>query len=559
MNPGDCYSFSLGPLQQAVSERLADWDLAGFIRRLWDRDHTLWSEEPRSELTDRLGWLGLPQSMHDEITTLDAFAREICAEDMRHAVLLGMGGSSLAPEVFQETFGNRTGYPELIVLDSTHPESVLKVERRIDLAHTLFLVASKSGSTLETLSFFRYFWQQVASASGEPGRRFVAITDPGSSLAELAAERGFRRVFETPPEVGGRYSALTFFGLVPAALIGLDIHSLLDQAGSMSATTRLSPPGVDNPALMLGAVLGEAAAGGRDKVTFVVSPSLAAFPAWLEQLIAESTGKDDRGIVPVAGEPPGDLERYGDDRLFVHLCLMSDQARSEDLLSFIDRAEEAGHPVIRIMLDDRDDLAREMFGWEVAVAAAGTVLGINPFDQPDVQLAKDFARKAMAGEPPEGSGPPGEVEVEEVKVEEVETLENALETWGASASPGDYIGIQAYLAPSGEAGERLQRIRELLHDRLRLATTLGYGPRFLHSTGQLHKGGPNSGLFLQLIDDPSDSLPVPETDYDFRTLIAAQALGDYQALKQRGRRILRVNLGADPVAGLALLEEVLRS
>jgi transaldolase/glucose-6-phosphate isomerase len=552
MNPGDFYSFSLGPIQRAVSERLADRSLQGFIQRMWERDHTLWSAEPLPELVDRLGWLGLPQSMHNEIAALDSFAREVRSETVQHVVLLGMGGSSLAPELFQRTFGNQPGYPELVVLDSTHPEAVLAVDRHIDPTRTLFLVASKSGSTLETLSFFRYFWHRVETASNEPGHHFVAITDPGSSLAQLAAERGFRRVFETPPEVGGRYSALTFFGLVPAALIGLDIHSLLDQAGSMSAATRLSPPGVDNPALMLGAAIGEASIGGRDKISFLVSPSLAAFPGWLEQLIAESTGKDDRGIVPVADEPLGDLASYGDDRLFVHLGLMADEPMSGDQHAFIDRAEEAGHPVIRIMLDEKEDLAREMFGWEVAVAVAGAVLGINPFNQPDVQLAKDFARKAMAGELEEGSD-----RVDEVRIEHADVFAGALDRWVASVSAGDYIAIQAYLALSEESAKRLQQIRGVLRDRYRLATTLGYGPRFLHSTGQLHKGGPNTGLFLQLVDEPSGELPVPETEYDFGALIAAQALGDYQALKQRGRRVLRLNFGADPEAGLAALREVL--
>lgn len=547
-------SLNLGAYQARVDERLQAWQVANFTRRLWCKDPTLWSPEPVPELTDRLGWLSLPETMHEQLDVLMAFADEVKAEGVRHAVLLGMGGSSLAPEVFQRTFGHAPGYPELIILDSTHPAAVRAVEAQIELDRALFLVSSKSGTTTETLAFFRYFWQQVSQVTGTPGGHFVAITDPGTPLEQLAQERSFRRVFQAPPDVGGRYSALTVFGLVPAALIGLDVHQLLDRAWRMAEASAFYVPEPENPGLILGAALGELALAGRDKVTFLAQPSLEAFPAWLEQLIAESTGKDGKGIVPVADEPLGPTEVYGPDRLFVHLRLEEDAGEDQD--TKVTALEAAGHPVIRIHLREKGDLGQEFFRWEVAVAAAGAVLGIHPFNQPDVQLAKDLARQAMVqgdtviGE--QGRGGEGEV-----SAAQTETLARALGIWLAEARPGDYVALQAYLAPTPETTAALQDIRLMLRDRLQLATTLGYGPRFLHSTGQLHKGGPNTGLFLQLVDDPVDELPVPETGYTFGTLIRVQALGDYQALMQRGRRVLRVHLGSDGVSGLKGLLEVL--
>ncbi len=555
----DRQRLQLGQYTDRVEKRMQAWREAHFLPRLWRKDHTLWSPTPEPELTDRLGWLTLPEIMHEHRDELVAFADEIKAEGVQHVVLLGMGGSSLAPEVFQRTFGNGAGYPELIVLDSTHPDAVRAVEDRIDLAHTLFLVSSKSGTTLETLSFFYYFWHQVNRITATPGRHFVAITDPETSLEDLARERGFRRIFSAPPDVGGRYSALSVFGLVPAALIGVDIHRLLDRAWVMVETCAFCAPESHNACLALGATLGELTLAGRDKVTLFTSPALAALPAWLEQLIAESTGKDGKGIVPVADEAVGAPEVYGDDRLFVYLSLAGEA--DPDMDRRIAALEAAGHPVVSIRLEEKADLGREFFRWEIAVAAAGAVLGIHPFNQPDVQLAKELARQAMAktGEPAEEAvGDDGT----EVAAERAEDLQQALEAWLAQARPGDYIALQAYLPPTQETTEALQRIRLTLRDRLRLATTLGYGPRFLHSTGQLHKGGPNTGLFLQLVDEPgalpAEALPVPETDYSFGALIRAQALGDYRALRQRGRRVLRVNLGRDIAGGLARLEGLLR-
>lgn len=544
-------------ISPAIAARLQAWQEAGFARRLWAKDHTLWSLTPLPELTDRLEWLDLPWAMTEQTGALTDFANTVKAAGIQHVVLLGMGGSSLAPEVFQRTFGNAAGYPALIVLDSTHPGAVAAVDAAIDPRATLFLVSSKSGTTTETLSLFWYFWRRVGERSSIPGAQFVAITDPGTPLVRLARERGFRQVFLAPPDVGGRYSALTVFGLVPAALIGVDVRRVLDRARGMAEA---SGPGVrcqDNPGLRLGAALGELTLAGRDKVTFFVPRALAALPSWIEQLIAESTGKDRKGIVPIVDEPPGTVDAYGRDRVFAHVRMTGGD--TPDLEASIRALEAAGHPVIHTELTEKADLGQEFFRWEVAVAAAGAVLGIQPFNQPDVQLAKDLAQQAMqrgsaATQPRTGKA----AMPDEVAADQREVLVGALRTWLVTARPGDYVGIHAYLAPTGATTAALQALRQTLRDRLRVATTVGYGPRFLHSTGQLHKGGPDSGLFLQIVDDPSHDLAVPETDYTFGALIRAQALGDLAALRQRGRRLVRVNLGRDVTGGLARLTEVVR-
>lgn len=545
---GSYKGLALGPYQGRVEGRIKDWEAARFAARLLAKDFTLWSPRPLPELADRLGWLELPRTMKGQLRDLSAFAEEIRAEGFAHVVLLGMGGSSLAPEVFQRTFGNREGYPELMVLDSTHPASVLEAERRLELARAFFLVSSKSGTTTETLSLFRYFWQRLKQIDERPGRRFAAITDPATPLERLAKERGFRRTFQAPPDVGGRYSALTVFGLVPAALIGVDVQAILERAERLSALAS----GSDNPSLALGAALGELAMAGRDKVTFFASRSLAALPVWIEQLIAESTGKDGKGIVPAVDEPMGPSEVYGTDRFFVCFHVSGDgRAEWEGRIGAL---EAAGHPVARIDLSDRSELGGEFFRWEVAVAAAGAILAIHPFDQPDVELAKQLARRAMEKK---GGGLEEGKREGVVGAEKREELAGALRAWLGQAAPGDYVGLQAYLPPTREITALSQEIRAKLRDRLRLATTLGFGPRFLHSTGQLHKGGPNTGLFLQLVDDPVEDVAVPESDYTFRALIRAQALGDFEALRQRGRRLLRVELGKDAVGGLESLNEAL--
>jgi transaldolase/glucose-6-phosphate isomerase len=541
----DAEHLALGEYESKVQERLKAWQSTKFSRRLWAKDYTLWSPMPASEITNRMGWLTLPETMQEQLQNILAFAREIRDEGFTHVVLLGMGGSSLAPDVFQHTFRNEPGSPELIVLDSTHPNAVRNVENQIDLSRTLFLVSSKSGTTTEPLSFFHYFWNRLGETGQEQGRHFGAITDPGTPLEKLAHERKFRRAFLATPDVGGRYSALTDFGLVPAALIGVDVKQVLDNAWTMAEACAAPVPSSENPGLKLGAALGEFVRAGRDKITFIASPSLKALPSWLEQLIAESTGKQGKGAVPVAGEALAGPEDYGSDRVFAHFSLKEEDEGAIE--SKLKKLEEAGHPHLCFRLDNKTDLGQEFFRWEMAVAALGSMLEINPFNQPDVELAKELARQAMTQHDSKGA------QVKTVRAEDGPGISAELTGWLKNARPNSYVAIQAYLPPAPELSQKLEGLQSLIRNRTRFATTLGYGPRFLHSTGQLHKGGPDTGLFLQLVDEISEDLPVPETDYTFGELIRAQALGDYQALKQRERKVLRVQLGKDAMAGIEQL------
>jgi transaldolase/glucose-6-phosphate isomerase len=549
----DRLELHLGSYGKRVDRRVAQWQQKQFSRRVWEKDHTLWSKELQPELTDRLGWLRLPEDMAKQVAGLTAFADKAKADGIKHVVLLGMGGSSLAPEVFQQTFGNAAGYPELRVLDSTHPAAIKAVEGRIDLAHTLFLVSSKSGTTTETNSFFFYFWDKLKEIENDPGAHFVAITDPGTALEKLAQERHFRATFNAPDDIGGRYSALTVFGLVPAALIGVDVGELLARARRMSDACGASAAAGQHPGLLLGAALGELTLAKRDKVTFLCSPSLSGFPSWVEQLIAESTGKDRKGIVPVAGEEMAPPESYDSDRFFVYLRMEGDENSSLDRQ--VAALEANGHPVARLDLQDKKDIGQEFFRWEFAVAAAGAAIGIHPFNQPDVQLAKDLAKKAMSETGAKG----GAKLKEEVAAADHDRLRQAVGAWLGKKKARDYIVVQAYINPSAENTAKLREISAAIQQRLGVATTVGFGPRFLHSIGQLHKGGPNSALVLQIVDQPSDNLTVPETNYTFDALIKAQALGDLAAMKQRRRRVLRVNLGSDATSGLNQLSEVLRA
>jgi transaldolase/glucose-6-phosphate isomerase len=552
LNPQELH---LGRLQRRVNRRLGEWQAQQFASRLWKKDYTLWSRELVPELTDRLGWLELPHTMEKQLDQLRAFSEKVKADGIRHAVLLGMGGSSLAPEVFQETFGSTGGYPELKVLDSTHPAAVKSLEAQLDLAHTLFLVSSKSGTTTETNSFFYYFWDKLKQLKDDPGNHFVAITDPGTPLEKLAQERKFRATFSAPEDVGGRYSALTVFGLVPAALIGVDLGAVLIRARRMSEACGATAQETHNPGLILGAALGELALAKRDKITFLYSPALIAFPSWVEQLIAESTGKDRKGIVPVANEPMGAPEKYGDDRFFIYFRFEGDENHVLDRQ--VAALQANGHPVVRLDLRDKHDLGQEFFRWEIAVAAAGAAIGIHPFNQPDVQLAKDLAKQAM--EKISAAKKSGVARKDEVAVADAEPFHRAVSSWLNSKKTRDYVVLQAYVNPTQEHAAKLQALCASLRDRLGIAATFGFGPRFLHSTGQLHKGGPNSALVLQIIDQPAANLAVPETNYTFDALIQAQALGDFTALKQRRRRVLRVNLGNDTEAGLNVLADALRA
>ncbi|MCI4342967.1 MAG: bifunctional transaldolase/phosoglucose isomerase [Thermoplasmata archaeon] len=542
---------SLGVEGARVTARLTEWQAARFGERFWRLDPTLWPAAPPKEVPDRMGWLSLPERMHHEVGELTAFAEEIRAEGIRHVVVLGMGGSSLAPDVFARVFGHRSGYPELHVLDSTHPEAVASLSRRIDPVRSLFLVSSKSGTTIEPLSFYRYFWEALQAAGAPPARHFVAITDPGTPLDQLAKDKGFRAVFRALPTVGGRYSALTHFGLVPAALAGVELGTLLDRARTMTEACGADIRVAENPGLRLGAILGEFATHGRDKLTFYASPEVAAFPDWVEQLVAESTGKIGKGIVPVVGEPRVSPDRYPPDRLFVEIN--SGDSTDPALAAHTARLVAAGHPVVRLRLSDPLGLGQEFFRWELAVAASGAVLGIDPYDQPDVELAKELARALMA-HPSESDG---SANVPTVTVADPVRLGHATKEWTDSGRTGDYVAIQAYLAPTDVTTHSLELLRARILDRQGVATTLGYGPRFLHSTGQLHKGGPDSGRFLQIVDSPRHDLAVPESGYTFGQLIRAQSLGDFQALMQKHRRVLRVDLGADVPGGLMRLTEAL--
>jgi transaldolase / glucose-6-phosphate isomerase len=528
--------FNLGPYQSKVDARLEQWEREKFLERLWERDPTLWFPRPVPEITDRLGWLFIGKSTYPQLEDLVNFAHQVRMEGITDVVLLGMGGSSLAPEVFQKTFGNAKGFPALTVLDSTHPAAVQNVRGKIDPQKTLFIISSKSGTTLETLSLFKFFWNEMRAIGGERGRHFIAITDPGTPLARLASERGFRQVFEAPPDVGGRFSALTVFGLVPAALIGIDLFNLLDFPFARGERDAAGAGPENAHALALGAALGELALSGRDKVTILASPSVRSFPSWIEQLMAESTGKNGKGIIPIIDEPLLDAASYPSDRFFIGIMVQGEEASIEDSMKELD---EAGHPTVRIILEDKIGLGQEIFNWEVAVASAAAVLGVHPFNQPDVQMTKDLTKKMMLTE---GTEEAPREKVETLDIDDQDTLRDELTRWAARSMQNDYVSIQAYLEPNAETAEGLHKVRQSILTGFNVATSLDYGPRFLHSTGQLHKGGPNTGLFLQLIDEIVDGPSVPETDYTFGELIQASASGDYVALRHLERRILRIDL-----------------
>jgi glucose-6-phosphate isomerase len=534
--------------------RLKAWDAAKVAARIWEKDGAVWVADPAKaaqtpELTNRLGWLNIGQEMLAEVDNLATFAQEIKEAGFQQVVLLGMGGSSLAPEVFMRTFYTPSqredggGLP-LTVLDSTNPVQVAAVATRVaDPAKTLFLVSSKSGGTIETLSAFKYFYQLVSQVKDNPGENFVALTDPGSGLERLAKEKQFRRIFSTPLEVGGRYSALTYFGLIPAALVGVNLPRLLRRANSMAGACHNSA--LHNPGLQLGAVMGELAVAGRDKVTFFVSPKIAAFGIWVEQLIAESTGKLGGGILPVADEAITEPAFYGNDRVFVYLRLAGDD--NVELDGKVNVLAAGGHPVITIQMDELEDLGQEFFRWEMATAAAGAILKINPFDQPNVELAKVKARELMAEFEQRGHLPvvTPTLDYDDIDVYGPamgESVTECLKAFLSQYRPGDYVAIMAYLPYQPEIEAALNGLRLRLRDGLRAATTVGYGPRFLHSTGQLHKGDGNKGLFIQITHTPATDVEIPGEKYTFAILHAAQAQGDYNALQQNGRRLIRFHI-----------------
>ncbi len=562
-SPREPVSFRLGPHREAVDRVWEELRQGRVMHRIWEHDHTVWKPDP-AEIVNRLGWLRVAQEMRGTTGPLRDFARRLAAEGTTHVLLLGMGGSSLAPEVFRKTFGVAPGHLDLTVLDTTDPDAVLARAEALDPARTLFLVSTKSGGTVETLSLFRFFYEHTAAALGREraGARFAAVTDPGSSLADLARDHGFRHIFLSDPDIGGRYSALSPFGLVPAALLGADAELLLERALTAVANAEACncPVQGDNHAARLGAALGELALAGRDKATFFLSPAVESFGDWVEQLLAESTGKEGRGILPVVGEPPGPPESYGADRVFLHLRLEGDDTHDEAVAAL----ERAGHPVIRLELRDPYDLGAQFFLWEMAAAVAGWRLGIHPFDQPDVEAAKVVARQLLASYQAEGRLPAAApaLSADGIRVygeAEGKTPAEALGAFLGRAGQRAYVALLAYLPPSPGVDEALGALRAAVRARTRLATTVGYGPRYLHSTGQLHKGDGGHGLFVQLTADPARDASIPDptgtpgAPVTFGVLEAAQALGDRQALLDRHRRVLRLHLGSDPVSALRRL------
>lgn len=548
----------IDPAGAAVEAALKTLEARDFARGLWIQDARLWTADAEQQalVRNRLGWLTLPAFMQEKLGELKDFAEEIRRLRYSHVVLLGMGGSSLAPEVFMLTLGSKMGFPDLLVLDSTDPMAVKQTLNHVNLGKTLFVVASKSGTTLEPLALYKFFRAQVEHNTPKAGQQFVAITDSGTPLEKLAKEDQFRRLFLNPPAVGGRYSALSYFGLVPAAFIGVDLNGLLKRAAAMAARSTESVRERENPGVVLGATLGALAKIGRDKVTLLLSPKLGALGCWIEQLLAESTGKDGRGLIPVDGEPLAEPAAYGTDRVFVAVTLEGES----DLEQPLKGLQAARHPVVRITLKDPLELGAEFFRWEVATATAGALLGVNPFDEPNVQEAKDNTAKLLQTFRLKKRLPDWPVDREEDGIlllsnqgSKPASVAEGIAAHLKQAKPGDYLALLAYLPPGPEVSSRLQALRTPLRDRLRIATTVGYGPRYLHSTGQLHKGGPGTGLFIQLTCDDKDDLQIPGEPYSFGVLKNAQAQGDLEALRGRSRRVIRLHLDRKPVDALERL------
>jgi transaldolase / glucose-6-phosphate isomerase len=549
-------------LGKPVAASIEAWRRAGNVRRLWVSDAGLWTGADEAQW---LGWLSIVEEQRRRIDQLKGLAEDIRKEGCTHILLLGMGGSSLGPEVLAETFGRQPGHPGLLVLDSTDPAQIRTIESRIDPARTLFLVSSKSGTTLEPNILKQYFFERAKVAVGteRAGSRFIAITDPGSKLQHVAEHDHFRHVAFGKPSIGGRYSVLSDFGLVPAALIGLDIERLLRSTELMVRSCGPDVPPADNPGVALGVSMAELAQSGRDKVTLIASPGIADFGAWLEQLLAESTGKLGKGLVPIDAEPLGPPDVYGQDRVFVYMRLTHEAEPAQD--NAVAALERAGHPIVRIAVADRYHIGQEFFRWEMATAVAGAILGLNPFNQPDVEASKIKTRELTTAYEKSGKLPAETPLFEDSGIrvfaakpdapafEGVATLAGCLKAHFGLLRASDYCGLLAYIERNKLHADALQDIRVLVRDRKRVATCLGFGPRFLHSTGQAYKGGPNTGVFLQITCDDAADLQVPGQKYTFGVVKAAEARGDFQVLAERGRRVLRVHLGSDVSAGLATL------
>ena len=563
-------SFSLPRvLETELARALDDWQQHDKVSRLWNRDASLWSN---TDEADWLGWLTIVEQSLAQLDDVQSSVRGLLDSGIRQVVLLGMGGSSMAPEVLRETFGQQPGFVELLVLDSTDPAQIGTIEAALTLEQTAFIVASKSGSTLEPNILKAYFFQRMVEAVGaeQAAAHFIAITDPDSAVEQAARKDGYRFIFHGVPEIGGRFSALSSFGVVPAAVIGIDCRRFLENAQQMVSACKVTTA-ADNPGVLLGCLLGVATLNGHDKLTFIASPQVASMGAWLEQLIAESTGKQGKGVLPLDGEPVGSPEVYGDDRVFVYL--RHDGTADADQDRAVEQLEQAGQPVIRINMTDVYNTGQEMFRWEIATAVIGSLISVNPFDQPDVEASKIETRKLM-GAFETDRNLPGEVPLAEdgqltlyadarnaadlgdlcgVRA----TVADYLQAHLARIKAGDYMAFLAYLERNESHTRLFQAMREQLRDSSKVATCLGFGPRFLHSTGQYYKGGPNNGVFLQLSCDAVHDLTVPFEHYSFGMAEAAQGRGDFEVLAERGRRALRVHLGSDVEAGLKRLGELL--
>ena len=564
----DRISYAVGEFQPAVDACVNDLQKNDIVRRFWAKDASVWHQDAGHQkiIRNALGWLNISEQQLQNVKRLQSLAEDIKQAGFEHVLLLGMGGSSLCPEVCRMTFGVIPGYPELHVLDSTVPAQVRNFEQRVNLKKTICVVASKSGSTTEPLVFQKYFYERMRQVHGDRvGEHFIAITDPGSLLENTARELRFRVILPGVPEIGGRYSALSNFGMVPAALMGVNVEHLLNRAERMRHSCDSVVPAMDSPGFMLGAVLGTLSKAGHDKVTFMTSPTLSDLGAWLEQLIAESTGKEDKGIIPIDDEPFGASGAYGKDRLFVYIRHGVGANVEQD--AQIEALQAAGHPIVRIEVTDLINLGQEFFLWEMATAVAGSLLGINAFDQPNVQESKDYTTSHLDTFKKSGKLPEEEAMLEDGDVrvyadatnrkslDKAKTLDEVVAAHVSKIQPGDYLAINAYVERTPVVHDMFQHIRIAVRDAKQVATTLGYGPRFLHSTGQLHKGGPNSGVFIQVTSDDAEDLAIPGEPYTFGVLKAAQALGDMQSLTARNRRVIRVHLGADVESGLRQLQK----
>jgi transaldolase/glucose-6-phosphate isomerase len=565
-------TYSLGDetLDASVNETLDQWRSLGSVRRLWAGDPMLWSGRDEGEW---LGWLGVVDAQRDQIAELRHLVQDVTGAGFKNVVLLGMGGSSLFPDVLRQTFGQKEGFPELLVLDSVSPAQIKSMEDRLELTRTLFVVSSKSGGTTETRVLMEYFLGKMKAELGdEAGSRFLAITDPGTQLHKFAKQERFDHILHGDPTIGGRYSALSNFGMVPAALMGVDVEKFLDSTEVMMQSCAPCVPPEANPGVVLGVILGRLAQAGRDKLTLVTSPGISSLGTWIEQLVAESTGKLGRGIIPIEGERVDEPSAYGDDRVFVYAKLNTDSCPELD--ASVDALEAASQPVVRVSIDETHDLGQAIFRWEIATAVAGSVLELNPFDQPDVEAAKIATRRVTTAYEESGELPTPvslaadgglKLFADEKHADALQTaapgggVEQFIAAHLARLGDGDYFAINAYLEMNSENEEKLQAIRHAVRNSKRVATTLGYGPRFLHSTGQLHKGGPRTGVFLQITADDAADIEIPDQRCSFGTLKLAQSLGDMEVLAERGRRVLRVHLGSDEARGLELLQEIIES